>query len=221
MHKDQQEKPNRINSKYIIHEMEHILHLERGIFYTVKKLVYAPGQTINEFINEDRTKIIKPVLFVVITSLLHNITNKFAHFHDASLEKVINNNTVTIIENWCNSNLGYYNICLGIFVAFFLKIVFFKSKYNIYEVLVLMCYIIGIDMLLAAVTGLFSILLHFNFMKIYAFVCFMYTSWAIANFYGKNKWYNYIKSLVAFVLGLILVTFFPKILGLIIDFIIK
>lgn len=221
MNTSQDEKLQRIDSKYIIHELEHILHLERGIFYTIKKLLYAPGLTINEFITENRTKITKPVVFLVITSLLYNISNKFAHFQDDSLDKVINNNTVTIIENWCNSNLGYYNIILGLFVAFFLKILFFKTKYTFFEVLVLMCYIIGIDILLAAVTGLFSTLLHFNFMKIYAFECFVYSSWAISNFYGKNKWYNYIKALVAFVLGLIVMTFFPTILGFIIDLIIK
>jgi Protein of unknown function (DUF3667) len=221
MNTSQDEKLQRIDSKYIIHELEHILHLERGIFYTIKKLLYAPGLTINEFITENRTKITKPIVFLVITSLLYNITNKFAHFQDDSLDKVINNNTVTIIENWCNSNLGYYNIILGLFVAFFLNILFFKTNYTFFEVLVLMCYIIGIDILLAAVTGLFSTLLYFNFMKTYAFVCFIYSSWAIANFYGKNKWYNYIKALVAFILGLILITFFPNILGFLIDLIIK
>jgi hypothetical protein len=216
-----QQTPKRIDSTYIIHELEHILHLERGIFFTVRKLLSVPGQIINEFLFEDRTKIIKPVLFVVITSLIQNFANKFAHFHDASIEKVVNDNAVIIIQNWCNSNLGYYNLCLGFFVALFLKIVFFKSKYNFYEVLILMCYIIGVDMLLAAVTGLFSILLHFDFMKTYAFVCFIYTSWAIANFYGKDKWYNYIKAFVAFVLGLILLTFFPNIMGSIINLVIK
>jgi Protein of unknown function (DUF3667) len=218
---NQNDKLERINGKYILHEIEHILHLERGIFYTIKKIFHAPGETINEFITDNRNKITKPIIFVIITSLIYNVANKFGHFHDDAIEKVIDNNTVTIIENWCNSNLGYYNICLGILVAFFLKLLFYKSKYNLFEVLVLMCYIIGIDILLAAITGLFSTIFHFNFMKLYAFVCFIYTSWAIANFYGKNKWYNYIKSLVAFVLGLIVLSFLPEVLGFIVDLIIK
>ena len=221
MNTKQDEKLRRIDSKYIIHELEHILHLQRGIFYTIKKLLHTPGLTINEFITENRTKITKPVLFLVITTLLYNITNKFAHFHDDAVEKVINNNTITIIENWCNANLGYYSIILGLFVALFLKIIFFKAKYTFFEFLFLMCYIIGVDILLAAITGLFSTLLHFNFMKTYTIVCFIYSSWAIANFYGKNKWYNYIKALVAFLLGCNLLTILPPVLGIIIDFIIK
>ena len=33
----------RIDRRYISHEIEHVLHLDRGFFYTVKELIVRPG----------------------------------------------------------------------------------------------------------------------------------------------------------------------------------
>jgi Protein of unknown function (DUF3667) len=206
-----------INASYILHEIAHLLHLERGLFFSVKKLLVSPGKSIIEFIDIDRTKIIKPVVFVIITSLIHNIADKFAHFNAHASEKVINNNTASIIDNWFTNNLGYYNICLGVFVALLLKLLYFKNKYNLFEILVLMCYVIGMDMLWSALIGVLSVAFHFPFMKPNTYVIFIYNMYAISSFFGPKKWYNYIKAIVAFIAGLIILFFFPHILGLLVD----
>lgn len=36
----------RIDGKYIIHEIEHVVHFERGILYTIRELTINPGQNI-------------------------------------------------------------------------------------------------------------------------------------------------------------------------------
>jgi hypothetical protein len=50
VHNNQQDKPQRIDGKYIIHEIEHILHFERGILYTIKELATKPGECVHKFI---------------------------------------------------------------------------------------------------------------------------------------------------------------------------
>lgn len=39
----------RIDGKYIIHEIEHVLHFERGILFTIKELITNPGQNIKSW----------------------------------------------------------------------------------------------------------------------------------------------------------------------------
>ncbi len=202
----------RINASYIFHEVSHILHLERGIFFTIARLFVSPGKTINEFLSVNRSKIVKPIVFIIIITLFFNLTNKVLHFQDDSPEIVINNDIATIVDNWFTAHLGYYNIIFGFLVALLLKLFYLKSKYNIYEILVLMCYVIAIDMLLAAITGIFSTAFSFDFINPYIVICLLYTTYAVANFFGKNKWYNYIIAVTCFLLGMIIITILPDLI---------
>ena len=61
----------RIDGHYIIHEIEHVLHFERGILYTVKELLINPGQTIRNYILENRSRLVKPVIFIIVASLIY------------------------------------------------------------------------------------------------------------------------------------------------------
>jgi len=39
-------KVKRIDGHYIVHEIEHVLHFERGILFTIKELLIRPGQNM-------------------------------------------------------------------------------------------------------------------------------------------------------------------------------
>lgn len=64
----------RIDKHYISHEIQHLLHFEKGVFYTAKELLIRPGNSIREFIGENRNKHMKPVAFLILTSLLISFT---------------------------------------------------------------------------------------------------------------------------------------------------
>jgi hypothetical protein len=206
----------RIDSSYIIHEISHILHIEKGIIYTIIKLLVSPGKTINEFLNFNRSKVVKPIVFLIISTLIYNLTNSQLHFQDDAPEVVINNDIVTIIENWFSAHFGYYNLILGFFVALILRLAYFKRHYNIYEILVLMCYVIAMDMLLAAIIGTFTTIFSLNFMNFFQYPCLIYNTYALANFFGKNKWYNYIIAIICFLVGTIIIVLLPDIARLLI-----
>jgi hypothetical protein len=48
----------RIDGHYILHEIEHIFHFERGILYIIKELLIHPGQTVREFITDNRNRLL-------------------------------------------------------------------------------------------------------------------------------------------------------------------
>jgi hypothetical protein len=47
-------KLHRIDGHYILHEIEHILHFERGILFTVRELLLRPGKSVKEFISDKK-----------------------------------------------------------------------------------------------------------------------------------------------------------------------
>ncbi|MET0569965.1 MAG: DUF3667 domain-containing protein [Pedobacter agri] len=73
----QPSKLKRINAHYIVHEIEHVLHFERGIFHTIRELVVHPGRTIKRYLNENRSRLVKPIAFIVITSPVFSIAVNF------------------------------------------------------------------------------------------------------------------------------------------------
>ena len=64
----------RIDGKYIIHEIEHVLHFERGILYTIRELITNPGQNIRNYLFENRSRLVKPIIFIIIEILPLNWT---------------------------------------------------------------------------------------------------------------------------------------------------
>jgi hypothetical protein len=72
----------RINGHYIIHEIEHVLHFEKGILYTIRELLLRPGENVRHFITENRNRLVKPIIFIIITSLIYTLVNHFFHIED-------------------------------------------------------------------------------------------------------------------------------------------
>ena len=56
----------RISLKSIWKQLLEIINFERGIFYTIWKLIVSPGKSIRLFLFEDRSKLVKPFKFLII-----------------------------------------------------------------------------------------------------------------------------------------------------------
>src|SRR6476620_11884823 len=72
----------RIDGHYIIHEIEHVLHLEKGIMFTFRELMIRPGKNVREFISGSLSRLLKPIIFIIVTSLLYSLANHFFHVED-------------------------------------------------------------------------------------------------------------------------------------------
>ena len=197
-------KPKRIDGHYIIHEIEHVLHFERGILYTIRELLIRPGENIKNFITENRSRLVKPVIFIIVTSLIYTLISKFFHIEEGYIKfDDAKGSQIHSINNWVQSHYGYSNIIMGGFIAFWLKIFFRKYDYNFFEILILLCFILGMEMLLFSVFALFEGLTKFPLMQIAAVIVFIYFSWAVGQFFDKTKVASYAKALVSYILGML------------------
>jgi glutaredoxin len=211
----------RIDGHYIVHEIEHILHFERGILYTIRELSINPGQNIRKYLSENRTRLVKPIIFIIITSLIYTLLTHFFHVDDGyvKFKGTISENQSAVgsIVKWVQDHYGYANIFMGVCIALWLNVFFRKSSYNFYEILILLCFVMGMGMLIFSVFVILEGLTHFSIMTAAGVIGIAYCVWAIGQFYENKKASSYLKALAAYILGMITFWIIPILSGTIID----
>ncbi len=213
-------KLKRINGQYLINEIGSVLNFDKGILYTIRELILRPGKTIRQFIKEDRNRLVKPIVFIIICSLIYSIIQQIFHFEDGyvgySFKK---ESAITSIFNWVSKNYGYSNILMGIFIAFWIKIFFREYNYNFYEILILLCFVMGIGMLLFAFFGIADSLVDLKIIDKGYLIGIIYILWAIVQFFDKKKFMNYPKAIFSYFLGMLTFMIGIYLLGGMIDWI--
>jgi len=212
----------RVDWHYVLHEIQHVLHFEKGILYTIKELMVRPGHNIRAFIADNRSRLVKPILFIIITSLIYTVIDHFFHIEQGyvsySNKKV---STAGLIFGWVQNHYGYGNMIMGMYIAFWLKLFFSKYGYNFFEILILLCFVMGMGMLIFAVFAVVEGLTKSGLMKIAGITGVAYCTWAIAQFFDKKRTVNYFKALVAYGLGMITFSLSVMFLGFLIDTLMK
>lgn len=212
----------RIDAHYIIHEIEHVLHFEKGILFTIKELLIRPGQNVREFLADNRSKLVKPIIFIIITSLIYTLINHFFHIEEGYVSfNGDKGSTTGLIFDWIQHHYGYGNIIMGVFIALWIKLLFRKYDYNFFEILILLCFIMGIGMLIFSVFALLEGLIKSGFVKVGGVIGILYCSWAIADFFDKKKVINYVKAFISYSLGMITFSILAILTGVLIDSFIK
>jgi len=204
--------PTKLNTFYIL----------SGILYTIRELLTSPGQNVKNYISENRSRLVKPIIFIIITSLIYSLVNHFFHIEEGYVNyKEAKKSATVVIFKWIQDHYGYANIIMGLFIAFWTKIFFKKYGYNFFEILILLCFVMGMGMLILAVFSIIQGITHINLMQIGGILSLIYATWAIGQFFDKKKIANYFKALVSYILGM--TTFFLLAItsGTIIDLIIK
>lgn len=200
-------KLTRINGPYIIHEIGSVLHFKKGILYSIQQLALRPGQCVNDFIHNDRNRLVKPILFIIITSLVYMIAQNIFHFEDGYVNAGgIKESATTKILSWIQHNYGYANIFMALFIAGWIKIFFRKYSFNFFEILVLLCFVMGIGMLIYTIFGIVESATHLRILNLGGIIGLAYASWAIGQFFDKDKKVNILKGLLSYILGML--TFF-------------
>ncbi len=212
----------RIDGKYLLHEIEHILHFKRGFLYTVRELILKPGHNIRKYLTENRSRLVKPIIFIIITSLIYTLISHFFHIEDRYLNyELVQKSFSGKILHWIQSNYGYASILTGLFIALWLKVFFKKYGYNIFEFLIMLCFVQGISMLVFAVFAFAEGLLHYKLLNIAGAVGLLYLIWAIGNFFDAKKIGNYVKAFMAILLGTITFYIIIFAIGITIDILTK
>jgi len=212
----------RIDKDYILSEIGSVLNFDKGILYTIRELLIRPGENIRKFLHQDRKRLVKPIIFIIISSLIYTIAQQLLQFEDGYVNAGgFEETTVTYFFQWIQKNYGYANILMAIFIAFWIKVFFRKYDYNFYEILILLCFVMGVGMLIYSVFGILESVTKLKILHFGGIVGFVYVAWAIGNFFDKTKKINYLKGILSYMLGMI--TFFIGVilLGMSIDFFIK
>jgi hypothetical protein len=197
----------RIDGHYISHEIQHLLHFEKGFLFTIKSLLLRPGKATREFLFQDREKYIKPILFLIFASVIFTFITHLMHvrFRFFNIDDIIplkGKIRSKEIGEWTDSHVGYAQLIMGIFIAFWVKIFFRKFKYTIYEILVLLSFVFGEAVLILTFFNVFAkIFKSQNLALLGLVIYFFYIIWAIGQFFGEKKISNYIKSLLVYFLG--------------------
>ncbi|QTD36448.1 DUF3667 domain-containing protein [Polaribacter batillariae] len=212
----------RIDAQYIFQEIRDVLNFEKGLLFTIRELTINPGRNIRAFLHENRNRLVKPILFLIITSLIYTLSNKIFNFEDGYINYSGNEqSTVINIFKWIQGNYGYANIILAIFIGLWLKLFFRRYQFNFFEILILLCFVIGMGMLIFSVFGIVQSLTQVNLMQVGAVGAFIYTTYALGHFFNKRKFLSYVKAFFAYLLGMITFSLAAIAIGLIIDLIIQ
>lgn len=216
----------RIDKHYVSHELSHLFHFEKGFFYNVKELLTRPGISIKEFLTTSRTRHMKPIPFVIITALFYSVVLSVTHADKAVVNEIPSiiseTSYVRLIIDWLMGHHGYGNLIEGVLIAFSIKIFYRKFQYNIFEILILLCFIIGQNTLLLGTLTLFFGLMD---AKLYSYLLTIitlgYSSWALGDFFGGHKIGRYIKAFIVCYFGFILFILVVILLGFSLDLIMK
>jgi hypothetical protein len=215
----------RINRQYITDEISSVLNLDKGIFYTIKELFIRPGNTVKGFIEGDRKRIVKPIIFLIICSLIYTIAQQFFSFEAGYIKYDIKdrNDTPIMVKifEWFSKNYGYANILLAVFITFWIKIFFKKSNYNHYEIYILLCFIIGNSILIYTLLGIIESIIDFPILQLGLFINLIYITWAIGQFFGKKKKINYLKGFLSYIFGVVTCLIFFFTIGIGLDIVLK
>ena len=221
----QSAKLKRIDKHYISHEFLHLLHFEKGFFFTVRELLTRPGISIREFLNKNRNRHMKPVPFLILTALLFTLVLHFTHtdkIYNDQINFLAGKTKIYDIYIWIQSHHGYSNLINGIFIALSIKLFYGKYQYNLFEIIVLLCFVIGQATFLSTIITIF--LGTFNpkiGLTISGIVNLVYSTWAIGQFFDNSKILGFIKSFFAIIFGFTLTFITIIVSGLATDLIIR
>jgi Protein of unknown function (DUF3667) len=125
-----------------LHEIPHsIFHVDSGFFYTFKNLCLRPGTMIREYLGGKRKDYFSPFLYVLVWCGIFILVSHFladAEHHQAEITD-LKSATEFIDENY------YKILVVGMILPFSISsfLVFYRSKFNFAEHLVLNSFVIS------------------------------------------------------------------------------
>ena len=147
----------RINGAFLAAEIASLFNFKKGILHTIRELLIAPGASVRKYLLEDRTSLLRPISFLVISSLVYLLAQQLFRFQDGYVsysDYDWKGSSIPIIMGWISRNYGFANLLMAVFIAAWIKLLFRGHEFNFYEVLVLLYFVMGVEMILFASMGL-------------------------------------------------------------------
>jgi len=198
-------KLKRIDHHYIIQELGDFFYANKGLIYTIRKVLISPGDSVKQFLTEGRHRFIKPITFLFLTTLVYALV---AHLFNIGIEDISplqidmgEDSTISAFAIWIMKNPRYTITLIAMFVAFWLKIIFKKAGYNFFEIFILMCFVTGTVTLIDTLGAIFQGITNISPTQILLYVGMIYNTWAIGQFFDRKKVSSYAKAFLSYTIG--------------------
>jgi hypothetical protein len=196
----------KINREYVLREIKATLFSDRGFVYTTKRLLFSPGECVKHYITENRSRHVRPITYLIITCLIYTLASQFLKIDYLAQFEMPDTPVMNQMGRWVMENLGYSSIIVELYMAFWIKLFFRKSGYNIYEIFILLCYVSGIQFLFHTIALIPEVLIHSGFITISAIISTIYSFWAIGQFFDRKKAKSYLKVIFSFIVGYLIIS---------------
>ncbi len=220
----QSSETGKIDFHYLIHEVQHsILHVDKGILYTIKELVLRPGSTIRSYLSGKRVNYFKPFAFVFILGTLYGfIAHFFKYYPENEIMPSLGYTESSLKYTQKTMELIYSNYSLAIlilvpFSAFSTFIFFRKSIYNYWEHLIANSYIAGMQILILLIFYLLNVCFDRSWIfLIGSFITYLYSIWVLVELFNDgSKIKTAIKATFSIICSFLILTFITFIAAII------
>ncbi|PWU03028.1 MAG: hypothetical protein C5B52_04160 [Bacteroidetes bacterium] len=207
----------RFSGKELFHEFMHgFLHLDHGIFFTMKELLLRPGTTIKNYLHGKRKSYFNPFTYILVLSAFTAFLISKIHWGSLLVEIGIVQPGEVDAAAWKYSLKHFsWRLLLGIPVAAFVsRIFYYKHEFNFSELMIANSYLRGqIDLFMLILFALLSFV-HLQVVRSGITIFFLsawmiYIAWAFAGLFNDkiNIW-NFIKgffcALICFILEMLI-----------------
>src|SRR4051794_23466551 len=151
---------HRIDWHFLGHELEHsVLHMDRGILYSLKELMLRPGHLMRSYLDGRRVDQVKPLLLLMISAAAVLFLGKYLLEGDligsamqagyqgsgaeanGSIDPALLPNTFVVVKDWINAHLAAFTLLLLPFEAAAFRLVFNGRGLNYPEWLVVSAFL--------------------------------------------------------------------------------
>lgn len=209
-----------MNLHFIWHDVQHgLLHMDKGILFTIKEMFTRPGYAIKDFITGKRIRHFRPISFVLVLAgicgfLYHyfhiNILADKVQFDGQGAEVEALRLSLTQANEWMTSHYALVALLLVPIFSIGTYIAFHKAGYNYIEHIVLNAYLSGPRLILLIV--FFPIYIYWNntpFLKsvsnLLDFTWVFIIFWAFMQFFKPmNKWTIFWRTIFALIIAAVI-----------------
>lgn len=185
---------SRINLHYMLHELQHsVLHVDKGIFYTIKQMIVRPGYAIKEYLEGKRVNHFKPFSFILVLGAIYafivHLLNIYpeAHFFGEEANSASENNK--ILFEWIYAHYSLVMFLLIPVSALSTYLTFRKSGYNYMEHVIIYSYITGMHIILLLFIYPFYYLTMSSVVYSIALIAgYIYNIWVLSQLFRKTSW---------------------------------
>ncbi|MDR1055043.1 MAG: DUF3667 domain-containing protein [Prevotellaceae bacterium] len=158
----------RINSVYLLSQIQSVFNIDRGFFFTIKELLVRPGETIRNYVEGKRIRYFKPFSFTFLAATIYallvlifgdkivnlvndGIADSMVDYTDGEMHDFDPEAYKQTVQQSMEVVYSYYGAFTLLTVPLYSLATFFlfkKEGYNYAEHMVINAYIVGLQIII-------------------------------------------------------------------------